>query len=517
MPTALDNPLQRTCPARTPKAAAHSPTTVNAVAIWREHSLEHVVGGLLESSSFSVDSIIALVEAFPGESGLVEFKAAAAFDAYPRKTKDAGGWTQQHERAKDVAALANSGGGLVVFGVTDAGTESDGAARLRPRTSTTAARDIEQYRKDVRAHLTPAVLFDMFEVPTGEGCSYIVNLVPPSAAAPHAVITGSRDKPAFVFPARAIGEAHTRYLTEFELAGMYSRRLLSAADRTRRASELWESATSTLRDRGAHGMWVLACVSPASPLDDALTVAARRDITTWRDAHPFPNGVIGAHAHSFDYPFPGPGFVEYTQLVSAHVGQRQTVEPGAVSAYLALHADGSGTAAIKIVDDTQNAGTQDVTITLDDTQDALTACVPYVLEWASHRCGSWDTVAMTTSLVDLNTETMNRFTRPVRLQGDTHSLLHGLRPALRPAARTHEIDLTETMTMQERLAHTHTAAAAQLQMFGMIEPDLLTHDGQVRSIGYDDRHRHHVQQWCAQHDVPIDTTTWPDSVRRGHS
>lgn len=481
------------------------------VAIWREQSLEQIIGGPLELESLSEASIRAVVEAVPAESGLVEFKAAGAFDSHPRTAKQAGGWTQQHERSKDIAALANGTGGLIIFGVTDAATGSDVAGRLSPLDRPDITRDIEQYRKDIRTCTSPIPLFDMFEIPAAERGSYIVAVVPPSALVPHAVKTGTKDKPALVFPVRAVGEAQTRFLTEAELADMYARRIRSAADRTRRANALWDTSSRTLRDRGGHGVWAVVCVSPDAPVDDTLSVSARREITAWNNRRSFPDGMIGIHAHSLDYPFPGPGFVEYTQLVATHLGtQKQVAEPGATSAYRALYADGSGIAAIKVGDETT---TDYLALTLDEIIDALTTCIPHLLDWVGDRCGTWGPATMTTSLVDVDTDA-NSFSKPVRLQpGDTHSFVHALRQAHRPNPRVQAIDLSTTTTMQDRLAHTYQAAAAQLQMFGLIEPDLLAPDGRVRTVGFDGRHRHHVQDWCQRHNVPMDAQTWPDSVR----
>ncbi|WP_336882848.1 ATP-binding protein [Rhodococcus globerulus] len=138
--------------------------------------------------SLAEASVRSWVKGLSEESGLLEFKAAAAFGANRRDRKP-NGWTQMQERAKDVAAFANSRGGLIVLGVNDVAASSSDSeeGRLQPLDPDRIDAAIEQYRKDVSAYAQPIPLFGLFTVPAANGGLYVVVVVPPSAQAPHRV------------------------------------------------------------------------------------------------------------------------------------------------------------------------------------------------------------------------------------------------------------------------------------------------------------------------------------------
>ncbi len=182
--------------------------------------------------SLTEASVRSWVEGLSEESELLEFKAADAFDANRRDRKP-NGWTQMQERAKDVAAFANGRGGLIVLGVNDVAASSSVSeeGRLQPLDPDRIDAAIEQYRKDMSAYAQPTPLFDMFTVPAANGRSYVVVVVPPSVQAPHAVRAGTDDRPMLMYPVRASGESHTRYLPEFEIAERNRGRFRSSDDR----------------------------------------------------------------------------------------------------------------------------------------------------------------------------------------------------------------------------------------------------------------------------------------------
>lgn len=185
--------------------------------------------------SLTEASVRSWVEGLSEESELLEFKVAGAFGAFGANRRDRrpNGWTQMQERAKDVAAFANGRGGLIVLGVNDVAVSSfvSEEVRLQPLDPDRIDAAIEQYRKDVSAYAQTIPLFDMFAVPAANGRSYVVVVVPPSAQAPHAVVAGTDDRPMLMYPVRASGEFHTRYLSEFEIAERNRGRFRSSDDR----------------------------------------------------------------------------------------------------------------------------------------------------------------------------------------------------------------------------------------------------------------------------------------------
>ncbi|MDV8015547.1 ATP-binding protein [Rhodococcus sp. IEGM 1241] len=140
------------------------------------------------TNSLTEASVRSWGEGLSEESELLEFKAADAFGA-SRRDRKPNGWTQMQERAKDVAAFANSRGGLIVLGVNDVAASSSVSeeGRLQPLDPDRIDAAIEQYRKDVSAYAQPIPLFDLFTVPVANGGSYVVVVVPPSVQAPHRV------------------------------------------------------------------------------------------------------------------------------------------------------------------------------------------------------------------------------------------------------------------------------------------------------------------------------------------
>jgi hypothetical protein len=88
--------------------------------------------------------------------------------------------------ASDVAALANTAGGLIVIGIADDGQARGAAA------STVALSDVETARmqQTVASLIAPLPDFDMIAVedPMNPGTGFLLIAVPPSQRQPHAVI-----------------------------------------------------------------------------------------------------------------------------------------------------------------------------------------------------------------------------------------------------------------------------------------------------------------------------------------
>ncbi|MGW8685408.1 AlbA family DNA-binding domain-containing protein [Streptomyces sp. NPDC055817] len=114
-----------------------------------------------------------------------------------------------NELAKDVAAMANTRGGLLVFGVQDKPIELVGVP---------ADANTEQYHQWIRNHVHPYLPdLDMFALTDGDKTVLVVD-VPASESAPHLVYgTAARDKEqqAAVVPYRA--NDHTAWMAEHQL------------------------------------------------------------------------------------------------------------------------------------------------------------------------------------------------------------------------------------------------------------------------------------------------------------
>ncbi|MFC7751707.1 AlbA family DNA-binding domain-containing protein [Tsukamurella soli] len=156
---------------------------------------------------------------------------------------------------KDLAAMANSGGGMLLFGVSDSGSTASGVSPLTPdRVTDTFVRDI---RRIALNQLSPP-LFDLDVVPIVEGENRaLVVIVPNSAEAPHFIFKDD----SFKVPYRHGPD--TQWMNE---------RMLEAAYRAR--FEQFRTDRTALDELVEHGFegrptdaraWLVAASRPSTP------------------------------------------------------------------------------------------------------------------------------------------------------------------------------------------------------------------------------------------------------------
>ena len=141
------------------------------------------------------------------------------------------------ELVKDVAAMANSGGGLIVLGVLD---DHKTSAAIKVFEGGVALSEPEQrsYRQIVASNTRPAVTglnFLVLQGPNGEAVTLIE--IQPSLDAPHLVLV---DKTRFVAPFR--DGAHSAFMTERQLEAAYRRRLSERTSLIDRCEFLYDEA-----------------------------------------------------------------------------------------------------------------------------------------------------------------------------------------------------------------------------------------------------------------------------------
>ncbi len=137
------------------------------------------------------------------------------------------------ELAKDVAALANQAGGLLIIGVAQ--DEQGRAAGLTPATLNDAEKGrIRQVLADRIHPMIANVDVHDFPARNSPGTGYYLIFVPRSVQAPHAV--RHKDQPYLCYPVR--DGATTRYLAEAEIAARYRDRFALARDQVSRLERL---------------------------------------------------------------------------------------------------------------------------------------------------------------------------------------------------------------------------------------------------------------------------------------
>ncbi|MEE4587994.1 MULTISPECIES: AlbA family DNA-binding domain-containing protein [Streptomyces violaceusniger group] len=185
----------------------------------------------------------------------------------PRPPQD-GRW---NELAKDVAAMANTRGGLLIYGVTDKTTKPVG---IDPDEVNT-----QQYAQWIRNHVQPylpGLTFTTLTSPDGT-ISFLVIDIPASPMAPHHVYrTAAKDKDqqASVVPYRDAD--HTAWMAEHQIERAYRDRFTRtqhAQDETDRL--LAHALDSVLPEQAEPSAWFVAVARPERPLPRTAPPLAR--------------------------------------------------------------------------------------------------------------------------------------------------------------------------------------------------------------------------------------------------
>lgn len=187
----------------------------------------------LEPGNISIDLFQQAVEHSVEETGDLDWKRVAYDSRKPR-------WDE--EAAKDIAAMANSGGGWIVFGIEEDG-DKNAASKIVP--ISWSANDQQRILRAAYAKIGPPVVgLEFHEVPCGNegGGSVVVMRVPDSADAPHFAKKGDD---AFVAPRR--NGPHTVYMSDREIERGFRERFQHVDDQERLLQDRYERACEALR------------------------------------------------------------------------------------------------------------------------------------------------------------------------------------------------------------------------------------------------------------------------------
>lgn len=201
----------------------------------------------------------------------------------------------QTEFAKDVAAMANSRGGIIVYGVEENSTTSAAAARHEVDISAGAQQRLLQTAHAYVRPLVTGIVFDTIESATTPGTGTLVMRIPMSTDSPHQV--GTDGNPGIAFPYR--NGPHTQFLREFEIARAYRQRAALATEIRDRIAANLARTELVLAERSR--TWAVFIATPmqtgfTSPVaatraeaEDLITRAADRSETL------YPSGSLQRH------------------------------------------------------------------------------------------------------------------------------------------------------------------------------------------------------------------------------
>lgn len=222
------------------------------MATFRSRRLEQIFGAPL--SSVTYEQVLSLKVNGVTEAPDLDFKG----ELY--------GGNDEAKRALsgDVAALANSGGGVLLLGVMQ---DEQARAADTPGVDISDAQ-INRIHQTVASGVAPLPSFDVLPVedPSRPGHGFLLIIVPPSTMAPHAVLVNKGLR----YP-RRFGTTIT-YLTEADIASAYRARFAGIAARMDAAKTIENDFIATL-DLGSQ-TFIVVTLLPDHPGDLQLSKQA---------------------------------------------------------------------------------------------------------------------------------------------------------------------------------------------------------------------------------------------------
>lgn len=204
----------------------------------------------LEAGNASIDLIQQAIDHGVEETSDLDWKQAVYNSRKPN-------WDE--EAAKDIAAMANSGGGWIVFGIKEGGA-TNAACEIVP--IAWSAAEQQRILRIAYAKVGPPVIgIEFYDIPCGDegGGSVVMMRVPDSADAPHFARKGDN---AFVAPRR--NGPHTVYMSDREIERGFRERFHHVDDRERLLQDRFERACEALRPED--GVFLAVAAVPYEPV-----------------------------------------------------------------------------------------------------------------------------------------------------------------------------------------------------------------------------------------------------------
>ena len=236
----------------------------------------------LEPGNISIDLFKQAVEHSVEETSDLDWKRVAYDSRKPR-------WDE--EAAKDIAAMANSGGGWIVFGIEEDG-DKNAASKIAP--ISWSATDQQRILRMAYAKIGPPVVgleFHQIECGDEESGSIVMMRVPDSADAPHFAKKGDD---AFVAPRR--NGPHTVYMSDREIERGFRERFQHADDQERLLQDRYERACEALRPED--GVFLAVAAVPYEPVS-AQGPSSKQRVLEYVSNSRIPERYRQANAHSW--------------------------------------------------------------------------------------------------------------------------------------------------------------------------------------------------------------------------
>lgn len=453
------------------------------VAILRSRRLETVLGAAVDNLTASD------IQAFPDR------RAAEAFDLDFKAVLYGNGDSSRRDLCGDVAALANTSGGVIVLGVAE---DEHAVACATPGVPLSDAERnrMLQILASGSAPMPACEILAVRQAAESDTGWYLL-LVPRSRRTPHAVIVNE----GFRFPVRH--GTTIRYLSEPEIAAAYRLRYRHAGDVQAQLEELAANSFSGI-DR-QQGPWITLTLVPEHP--GTLEIDQRRLNLMKRAYANRDVSDIQSYGARFEWVRPSRG--KYTVGDGPYAAQESALPR---YGYAELGTDGAGSYAVRLVDlgevRRSNTGREEDSATRQIASDESLALriLTGLRRLASH---ARDTTGAAGSAV----VQAHLAPSPGRHLEIGHSRQYGIPESRSLTPVADGFAVAETAASLDELADTGpglVAAAARLldelgTSFGIAEMGQLTQDGAIRRRYWTDAER--LKNWAKLHGIEVTEET----------
>ncbi|MET9229161.1 ATP-binding protein [Lentzea sp. NPDC003310] len=431
---------------------------------------------------------------------LVASATQESFDLDFKRDLYGRGDSERRKLAGDVAALANTAGGLIILGIDE---DDHACASAAPGVEVSDA-EAGRIRQVVASLVAPVPAFDVLALRHNTSASeaagdqadtdlgFIAIAVPKSPQAPHAALVND----ALRFPKR--NGSTTRYLSEPEIASAYRDRLAGQAAQATRVNEIERDCLARLDT--SDQPWIVVSLVPDVPGESTISQKIYRDFQ-----QEMADKKIGLFAAS--------------TFLRTRTGRRRLLADGASGnnplarwAALDLHTDGSGVYGRALEDLTKRQqrnwiGTppdsEALAVQLIDDEWIVIGILSGLLALAQHardRTAAGGSVLARAQLHPVSTD------HPTEI-GTTRNFTE----TRSPYSTTNAPNPAETSATIDDLADAGPALIAVAcrvadelgQFYGIAEMGQLTTEGQVRRRYWSHGLQGPVGKWAEANDIPV--------------
>ncbi|MFD3381288.1 MULTISPECIES: helix-turn-helix domain-containing protein [unclassified Streptomyces] len=428
-------------------------------------------------------------------------EAAEAEDLDYKKSHYGSDDKGKEELAKDVAALANHQGGVLVLGVAE--------ARGVPSQVFDVDLDdhhLRRMRQVIANNTAPPVPYETIPVPNPDapGTGFLLLAVPRSPQAPHAVTAPptKASKDVLRYPRR--GGSQTDWLTETVVATAYRARYTAAAARDERLTDVESDIVLSVVERDTPQL--IVALVPEVPGDMVI------------NAGTFERNRVELLGTEFHLGQDHPLFNHVT------VGARRLIaqeDRGNQGARAELHRDGSAATVLPLHRHQSAIRGDEVDLQFVEPGEVvyqLLCALPFLAGHARDRTAASGTAAVKAVLVndigshpDATMHTLAEYRDPVPMTVDRLHRDTGRR--LPTSTQPCEYAYSEATVLIDDVADhgrgllqaTAVLADELLHAYGIPETGLITPDGELHTDGFTDRNRGALTVWARQHDLIEET------------